>query len=46
MFGNMGMCVCEATKNSPNPGSGEDSTHYPGERKEPVGLSPRVSRVG
>ena len=38
--------VCAATENSPNPGPGEKSTHYPGERKKPVGLSRRMSRMG
>lgn len=38
MFSNMGMCVCEATENGPHLG--------PGERREPIGNSPEVSKVG
>ena len=38
MMGNMGMRVWEATKNGPHLG--------PGERREPVGNSPEVSKVG
>jgi len=34
--------LCEATKNSPNAGPGENSTYYPGKRRKPWPFSKDV----